>query len=252
MLRCPGLVILLTALSHAALAAPIGNAVAVTPNASAEGSRGAVQLARGSAIEPYDRVRTSPGGATTLRFLDSSQLAIGPGALVTIDEFVYSGPGRASSASLTMARGAFRWVSGRSPKDAYDLKTPLATIGVRGTSIAVLSEPQVTSVRLSSGAITACSRISGQCASLGRSGQGVRLWADGRVEVFGPGTGGPPQRRAAAPPPDLPPPGQPPIDPGAFFGGLSIGIGGFGGGRGPGFPGGGGKGGFPRLPTNLR
>ena len=213
-------------------AAPIGNAIAVTPAANTEGSRGTMALVRGGDIEPYDRVRTGPGGAATLRFHDRSTLNVGAGALVTIDEFVYSGAGRASSASLTMARGAFRWVSGQSPKDAYDLKTPLATIGIRGTDFRVFADADVTTVRLQSGAINACSRVSGQCAAVGRSGQGVRLWSDGRVEMFGPGTGGgAPVRRASAPPPDQ---GGPGMDPGGFFGGISIGIGGFGGGgRGP-------------------
>lgn len=219
----------------AGIAAPIGTATSARPVAQSEGSRGTLDLVKGSALEAYDTVRTGPGGSAKLRFFDASTLDVGPGALVTLDEFIYSGRSTASTASLTMARGAFRWVSGQSPKGAYDLKTPLANIGIRGTVLSITAASDVTTVRLQSGAATACSRVSGQCASVGRSGQGVRLWADGRVEMFGPGTGSAPVRRSALPPggPDAPGgPGEPPIDPGLVVDGLAIGIGILGGIRG--------------------
>lgn len=182
-------------------AAPIGSAVAVRPAAQSEGTRGTQVLARGSDLEAFDRVRTNAGGNAKLRFLDASTLDVGPGALVTLDRFVFNPDRSAAQASLTMAKGTFRWVSGRSPKEAYDLKTPLATIGIRGTDIRVFAQPEVTTVRLQSGAIRACSRISGQCADINRPGQGVRLWQDGRVETFGPGTQQTaPVRRASVPP----------------------------------------------------
>lgn len=185
-----------------AVAAPIASAVSVTPAATAESERGTVTLARGASVEQNDLIATGPAGSTRLKFLDASFLDVGPGANVKLDEFVYSG-NTAEKASLTMTKGTFRWVSGISKKEAYDLKTPLATIGIRGTDFRVITDEALTTIRLTSGAINACSRVSQTCATIDKRGQGVRLFADGRVEMFmeDPQAAPPVTRRAAAPPP---------------------------------------------------
>jgi hypothetical protein len=197
-----------------AAAAPIGSAISVKPNAQSESERGTETLAVGALVETNDKIRTNAGGSTRLRFLDASTLDVGAGALVTLDSFVYNANRTAKEASLTMAKGAFRWVSGKSDKEAYDLKTPHATIGIRGTDIRVIAEDSVTTVRLNSGAIRVCSRVSSQCAEATRPGQGVRVHADGRVEELGAQQlqqqqqTPPPTRRASRTPPpdDTPPP----------------------------------------------
>jgi len=76
-------------------------------------------------------------GHVLLRFLDETTLALGEGGGVTIDEFVFS-PGAGGGFSATMAKGVFRYLSGqiaaRDPSQVQ-LRTPFATIGVRGTSL---------------------------------------------------------------------------------------------------------------------
>ena len=52
---------------------------------------------------------------------------------MVIDAFVFSDNNTARQVSIDAVRGAFRFITGSSPKDAYSISTPTATIGVRGT-----------------------------------------------------------------------------------------------------------------------
>ncbi|HEY5081755.1 MAG TPA: FecR domain-containing protein [Bauldia sp.] len=54
---------------------------------------------------------------------------------------------RAKSRS-TRVRGAFRFLTGGSPKDAYSINTPMATIAVRGTEFDLDVEGQTGKARL--------------------------------------------------------------------------------------------------------
>ena len=51
---------------------------------------------------------------------------------MTIDAFVYSG-NSAQKVSIDAVKGAFRFITGISKKDAYSISTPTAVIAVRGT-----------------------------------------------------------------------------------------------------------------------
>ena len=200
------------AMTLQAFATPIGSAINVSPQASLEAGAETVTLAIGRAVESNNRVITGPAGATRLKFLDSSVLDVGAGATVTLDEFVYSG-NKADKAALTMSKGAFRWVTGNSEKKNYDLRTPLAAIGIRGTDFRVDTDEGLTTIRLNSGALTACSRVSQTCASIDRPRHGIRLFADGRVEMFIENGAVPPVTRFAsldATPPAPPPAATPP------------------------------------------
>jgi hypothetical protein len=67
-----------------------------------------------------------------LLFLDQTSLAVGPHAEVKLDRFVYN-PERGGNVVIQAGRGAFRFVTGTQYPASYTIKTPLATIGVRGT-----------------------------------------------------------------------------------------------------------------------
>ena len=66
---------------------------------------------------------------------DQSIFTIGSNARVTIDRFVIDTDRGAGGASASVARGAFRFVSGRSGARAGAVRTPVASIGVRGTVV---------------------------------------------------------------------------------------------------------------------
>jgi hypothetical protein len=110
-----------------------GTVVAVVPASEADGTTGRRLLTISGAVFQGDVVNTSSGGQTQIRLDDNTKLVVGPNSRLVIDEYVYAGSGSAAKVSLSAIRGAFRFITGLSDKEAYLIKTPTATIGVRGT-----------------------------------------------------------------------------------------------------------------------
>src|SRR5262249_44739459 len=68
-----------------------------------------------------------------LLFRDKTSLTLGPTSRVTIDKFVYD-PGRGTGvAAMKLIKGALRFVSGSQTPEQYTVRTPLASMGVRGS-----------------------------------------------------------------------------------------------------------------------
>jgi hypothetical protein len=132
-----------TALSGAAFAqAPSGTAVKVAPDASASGITGARTLQAPGDIFQGDKIETSANGQAQIRFVDDTRFVVGPNSRVTIDEFVFNPNQTAESVLMNAAKGTFRFISGRSPSQAYTVRTPTMTVGVRGSAynFSVLSD----------------------------------------------------------------------------------------------------------------
>lgn len=72
---------------------------------------------------------------------DQSIFTIGSNARVTIDRFVIDTERGAGGASASVARGAFRFVSGRGGARSGSVRTPVASIGVRGTIVETVVGP---------------------------------------------------------------------------------------------------------------
>jgi hypothetical protein len=67
-----------------------------------------------------------------VKFRDETKLVVGPNSTMVIDAFVFSDQNTARQISINAVKGAFRFITGKSPKDVYSITTPTATIGVRG------------------------------------------------------------------------------------------------------------------------
>lgn len=87
----------------------------------------------GESIVRDEIVKTNAGSAAKVVFTDNTNLSIGPNSVVKIDKFVFSGESSYQKATINLARGALRFATGASDKHAYEIKSPVATIGVRGT-----------------------------------------------------------------------------------------------------------------------
>lgn len=146
----------------------IGRAAAVDPAASSETGTATQVLAVGTQVRSNDRVRTDAGGRTRLRFLDQTTLDVGPNSSLVLDRFVFNPDQTASQASMNLARGVFRFVSGASDKRAYDIRTPTATIAIRGTDLLITVTAQATRIVVLDGEITACNRASRRCETVDR------------------------------------------------------------------------------------
>jgi hypothetical protein len=81
---------------------------------------------------------TGAASMTQLLLLDQTSFTVGAKARVRIDRFVYDPGQRASSVAATVAKGAFRFMSSPSlharPGQSA-IRTPVASIGIRGTIV---------------------------------------------------------------------------------------------------------------------
>ena len=85
-------------------------------------------------------METSGDAAIGLLFVDNTTFAMTSDAKMVLDEMVYAAGTQEGSMSFTVAKGVFSFVSGqiaKSQPDAMSLKTPVATIGIRGTDGAI-------------------------------------------------------------------------------------------------------------------
>jgi len=81
---------------------------------------------------------TGKNSMTQLLLLDQTSFTVGANARVKIDRFVYNPNTNASSVGASVAKGAFRFMSGRSLRNGStrsSIETPVASIGIRGTII---------------------------------------------------------------------------------------------------------------------
>lgn len=79
---------------------------------------------------------TGANSMTQLLLLDKTSFTVGAKARIKIDRFVYDPADDASSVGASVAKGAFRFMSGRSIKRGKaksSVNTPVASIGIRGT-----------------------------------------------------------------------------------------------------------------------
>jgi hypothetical protein len=80
-----------------------------------------------------DQIQTGQRSQLQVLLLDKSVFTVGSNAQLMIDRFVYD-PGRGKSFAASVAKGAFRFMSGRSDRGgSASVSTPVATIGIRGT-----------------------------------------------------------------------------------------------------------------------
>ena len=116
-------------------AAAIGVAASVVKdvrlsNAGSTKSRPVVLRQR---IALADLIQTGKASQLQVLLLDRSTFSIGANATLRIDRFVYD-PARGRNSGASVARGAFRFMSGQ-PNRANNttVTSPVATIGIRGT-----------------------------------------------------------------------------------------------------------------------
>jgi hypothetical protein len=104
-----------------------------------------------------ERIRTSKSGLGEFIFRDGTKFAVGGNSSVVIDRFVYDDAKTFNRLTLNAARGSFRWISGKSKSEAYEIVTPAGTIGVRGTRFDIFVGPGgITSVVLLDGSVRFC------------------------------------------------------------------------------------------------
>jgi len=136
------------------------------------------QIKVGDGLLRDETVRTGIESATRLVMADSTNLSLGPNATLKLDRTVFDDEHHYRDVAVRLTSGAFRFVTGNSEKAAYKITTPLATIGVRGTTLDILSQRGQTIVNLQEGAASVCT-VSFECIQLTRPGDTAIITAGG-------------------------------------------------------------------------
>jgi hypothetical protein len=116
----------------------VGTAAAVNPTTEAGLGGGTRVLRLGGDIVKNETVRTSAQGSAQILFIDKTTLNIGPASSVTIDNYVFNPDANTGQAAITLGKGVMRFVGGEiSHSGRVQIKTPVATAGVRGGTITI-------------------------------------------------------------------------------------------------------------------
>jgi hypothetical protein len=105
-------------------------------------------LAAKSEVESGDTLVSEKNTYAQIRFIDNGEITLRPGTTFKIDNFAYDAEKpEADSAAFSLLKGGLRSITGllgKRNKEKFSLKTPAATIGIRGTTfIAQWVEPPV-------------------------------------------------------------------------------------------------------------
>ncbi len=177
---CPGLVV---GPVYAAGGDPIGATLSVVDIVTAAYNRDTRTLGAGDDVRQNELIDVSKDGSTELKLNDDTKLALGPGAKLLLDKFVYDSEKATGDIGVDLVEGAFRFMTGKAKKPSYVVKVPRASITVRGTIFDVFVKTDVGSwLLLHEGAVTVCDER-GRCRDLDEPGKLVRITNAGEVEV---------------------------------------------------------------------
>ena len=152
---------------HAARADFVVGAVTAV---GADGTRRA--LAKGSELRSGEAVMTGEGRAQ-LSFTDGASVSLQPKTEFRVDEYSFTGVADGSERGIfSLVKGALRTITGlvgRTNRDRYQMRTAVATIGIRGTEYGAEFETGL-KVTTTNGEVEVCNQ--GGCTSV-KAGESV-------------------------------------------------------------------------------
>ena len=162
-LACTFLVIVFSSYISSAYADAIGKVVAIAGSPQVTNADGSHRLTSGSDIFEHDKIVVGGGNAQIL-FIDGTRMVVGAGSTLVVEKFLLRGGSTAQNFTVNALRGTFRFITGKSAKSAYNIKTANATIGIRGTGFDFWVENK-TGVAVHEGRVNLCNR-SKNCVDL--------------------------------------------------------------------------------------
>ena len=125
--------------------APIGTIESLTGSVTATHADGSqIVLQKGDAIFQGDLLETGADGSVGVLLADETTFSLGESGSIVMDELIYDPALETGAATINLVKGVFTFVSGQISKtgtEAMVVKTPVATIGIRGTSGGIEVEP---------------------------------------------------------------------------------------------------------------
>jgi len=145
-----------------------GTAVTVSQQANLTNGEGSQAMEQGMPVAMGDKIKTDSNGQVELIFTDETKLVVGPNSSMVIEAYLLRSENQANNFTVRALGGSFRFITGKSEKQAYKIQTPTATIGVRGTSLDLsVARTTGTDVIIFEGAADVCTE--GGCVALEES-----------------------------------------------------------------------------------
>lgn len=118
-----------------AQAGPLGDALRTKGDTAKKFEETRTLLSSGDPLFENERVLTGTNSRVEVRFEEGTMLYLGDDTDLLIEKWLYE-DGQRGTALFNLTQGVFRMVSGQINKTAnssFQVRTPIATIGVRGT-----------------------------------------------------------------------------------------------------------------------
>jgi hypothetical protein len=118
---------------------PIGVVLVTKGRVEAVSANGTTRLlSRSSEIFENDTIIVGADGLAQVRMIDDARISFKPNTEFTFQDYSFdNNPATEDSAIMSMVRGGFRTLSGtigEDDQDVYSIDTPMANIGIRGTT----------------------------------------------------------------------------------------------------------------------
>lgn len=116
----------------------IGSVISLNGSVWAESGTSHRPLTEGAPVYEGEKIVTESDSNVEIKFADNTVLGQGEDSVVRLDDYVYSED--ANQLDFKMMQGVMRVVSGEIVKinpEGFNLSTPLATIGIRGTQVMI-------------------------------------------------------------------------------------------------------------------
>jgi len=172
----------------AADAADVGSMAEVRRTVYGVPPQGSQSVKRaGDAVQFREELETVENSAAVVRFIDDSTLAIGAKSKVLIDEFVFDPAKAEGNALINISIGTLRYVTGDMPKGKTVIKTPTATLVLRGTDVTVHVHPDgTTDTTVNDGSVDGHNDVTNEDKNIG-SGEGATFGSSGNSGYSGGG-----------------------------------------------------------------
>jgi hypothetical protein len=141
---------------HEAVALPIvGNAQTVVRDVKGKVETELRTLVVDSDVFLDEEVSTGANSGTRIVFKDGTNLELGENSRLRLTKLVFDPDPKKSEIAVKALVGVFRWTSGNLPVGNYHISTPVATVGIRGTSLEwIVGADGLTTVALAKGSVT--------------------------------------------------------------------------------------------------
>jgi hypothetical protein len=99
-----------------------------------------IEATPGTPVMAQDRLRTGADGSVGVTLKDDTLISSGPNSTVAIDKYAFNATTHVGEMLISVLKGTFSMVTGMMVKhspEAATVKTPTATLGVRGTEFAI-------------------------------------------------------------------------------------------------------------------